>query len=84
MNLRKNLNFRINIIVCVCFTVIALTKSQDTPLVATEYGPVLGSVGFSVSGRPFNSFRGIPYAAPPIGDLRFRVRILNFFRINLY
>lgn len=55
------------------FFILTLTKSEDTALVTTIYGPVFGSVETSKNGRPFNSFRGIPYASPPIGDLRFRV-----------
>lgn len=38
-------------------------------------GQVRGSEMTSEAGRSFYAFRGIPYAKPPIGDLRFRVRI---------
>jgi para-nitrobenzyl esterase len=42
-------------------------KSDRTPVVHTESGPVQGYVNQGVS-----LFLGIPYAAPPVGDLRWR------------
>src|SRR5579863_5175743 len=42
-------------------------SSQD-PILATSAGSVQGTV--MPSG--VHSFKGIPYAAPPVGDLRFR------------
>jgi hypothetical protein len=48
--------------------------SERSPLVTIpELGQVRGSKMVSSSGRNFYAFRGIPYAKPPIGDLRFRV-----------
>jgi hypothetical protein len=41
--------------------------------VETIYGPVKGSTEKSRNGKPFCSFRGIPYATPPIGEIRFKV-----------
>ncbi len=37
-------------------------------------GQVRGSQMTSQVGRSFYAFRGIPYAKPPVGDLRFSVR----------
>lgn len=42
-------------------------------IVETTYGPVFGSKRTSILGDDFYSFRGIPYAKPPLGDLRFKV-----------
>lgn len=59
----------------------------DAPLVETSEGYVRGTTSFSRNGRVFNIYRGIPYAKPPVGDLRFQVIIsmnLNFqFRKSL-
>jgi len=38
-----------------------------TTVVGTDAGPVVGTVGQAV-----RTFQGIPYAAPPVGDLRWR------------
>jgi len=37
-------------------------------------GKIQGSILISRSGRKFNAFQGIPYAKPPISDLRFEVK----------
>jgi len=36
-------------------------------------GKVIGSFSSSSNGRNYSAFRGIPYAKPPIGELRFKV-----------
>lgn len=40
--------------------------------VRTEDGRVIGRYMTSVSGRTIRAFMGIPYAEPPVDDLRFR------------
>lgn len=35
------------------------------------------------SGRMFFSFKGVPYAEPPLGDLRFKVRTTSINRMLL-
>lgn len=44
----------------------------ETTIIETNYGPVRGIKRTSAVGEQFYSFRGIPYAKPPIGDLRFK------------
>lgn len=44
-------------------------------LTETEYGKVRGIKKLSVLNGKYLSFTGIPYAKPPIGNLRFKVRI---------
>lgn len=39
----------------------------------TEYGKVRGVKATSAVDTEYISFFGIPYAAPPIGELRFKV-----------
>ena len=51
------------------------TCQQPTVNIPT-LGSVIGSQMASVSGRTFHAFRRIPYAQPPVGDLRFKVRKL--------
>ncbi|KAJ3640836.1 hypothetical protein Zmor_027373 [Zophobas morio] len=41
------------------------------PVVQTPLGSIKGSFRKSIQNRTFSSFEGIPYAKPPIGDLRF-------------
>nr|CAD7256157.1 unnamed protein product [Timema shepardi] len=46
-------------------------SSQDSPLVTIAQGSLIGSVMTSHCGRKFYTFQSIPYARPPVGDLRF-------------
>ncbi|XP_035679799.1 uncharacterized protein LOC118418078 [Branchiostoma floridae] len=44
------------------------------PIVSTASGKVRGTVQYTndLPDKPIYTFKGIPYAAPPVGDLRFR------------
>lgn len=44
----------------------------DELVVSTAYGKVKGIIQHSRNNRSFLAFKGIPYAKPPVGDLRFR------------
>ncbi|XP_071500051.1 uncharacterized protein [Diadema antillarum] len=65
------------------FIVVSVTDSEDTTL-----GQVRGTVRTAdegVGGRRIASFLGLPYAEPPIGDLRFRnSRILEDWGENTF
>ena len=39
-------------------------------MIETSLGPVSGSLRNTTKGRPYHSFQGLPYAAPPVGSLR--------------
>jgi para-nitrobenzyl esterase len=52
-------------LLAIAFTHAATTKTQDT--IKTESGEVQGTIQDSVL-----SFKGIPFAAPPVGDLRWK------------
>lgn len=46
-------------------------SSAELPVVRTDRGLVAGT-RINVGGRDIDAFLGIPYAEPPVGDLRFR------------
>lgn len=57
------------------FSVLFLILQASDPIVRTKNGQVRGQLNATVDAKtPYYAFRGIPYAKPPIGDLRFRVR----------
>ena len=54
---------------------------MDNLIVETFYGKVKGVKDKDIDNNEFYSFKGIPYAKPPINELRFQVRLnypLNF------
>lgn len=66
-----------------CFGVNCAPKSvtSESPVVKTKSGELLGKVATTLlDQRKFYSFQGIPYAKPPVNQLRFRV---SKFTINL-
>jgi len=61
----------------ICFLVsvaviVRATWAEDEPVVKTSTGPVKGYQTKSYEGRTVTAFEGIPYAKPPVGDLRFK------------
>ncbi len=45
----------------------------DSDIINTHYGALSGLLGVSRGGVKYYRFCGIPYARPPVGDLRFQV-----------
>ena len=43
-------------------------------ILTTKQGILKGGIEKSRGGRSFYSFYGIPFAEPPVGELRFKVR----------
>lgn len=63
------------------FSVLTLSNAdvQRTSVVQTNSGPVQGATLTTAwNGIEYSSFKGIPYAAPPIGNRRFRVNYKNY------
>lgn len=62
--------------------------SVTGPVVKTKDGLLRGKAAFTGEGTRYWSFQGIPYAKPPVGDLRFKVgtavkyRQLPSFAVN--
>nr|XP_053653251.1 esterase FE4-like isoform X4 [Cherax quadricarinatus] len=48
------------------------SEAGERPVVATQDGRIAGFKEFSTEGKPFYSFQSIPFAKPPIGNLRLR------------
>ncbi|XP_045594339.2 carboxylic ester hydrolase [Procambarus clarkii] len=49
-----------------------LGEISDVPVVTTISGEVSGVLEQSLGGKTFYSYYSIPYAEPPVGDLRFK------------
>lgn len=49
---------------------VTLTLAVDL-VVPTEYGNIQGAISYSDAGPPVRVWRGVPFAAPPVGNLRF-------------
>ena len=48
-----------------------LDEHQRSPVVQTESGAVVGKIETLPLGRSVHEYLGIPYAEPPVGELRF-------------
>jgi len=64
--------FALLLLVVVCM----LPQAHADCVVTIAQGTARGSVMTSFHGRDFCSYRGIRYAEPPVGELRFRVSML--------
>lgn len=55
------------------FLLFNVAFSLHDPVVQTKYGTIIGSNLNTSSGQTIEFFGGIPYAKPPVGELRLEV-----------
>ena len=68
-------NTRITTVLHVLFNVLIIVNYviSYVPLVTIKNGTLEGTIMKTRKGRDLLGFRGIPYATPPLGSLRFEV-----------
>lgn len=59
-------------------SVLFLSAVYCDPVVKITKGVIRGQTLKSRDGRDYQSFTGIPYAKPPVDDLRFKVLLLFY------
>lgn len=70
------------VLVLYLILVDGLLNGSD-PTVHTKWGVIRGKWSRSARDQRVANFLGIPYALPPVGDLRFKVRNLRSIICNL-
>nr|XP_032511501.1 acetylcholinesterase-like [Danaus plexippus plexippus] len=64
--------FNLFIILQLIITAVVATDKNNDPIVRIQEGKLRGVGGKLVDGSQYYSFKGIPYATPPLGNLRFK------------
>ena len=54
-----------------CFNVSLAEEDKETKIIQTGSGPIRGKVVLK-NDKEYYEFRGIPFAQPPVGKLRFK------------
>ncbi|CAL1544001.1 unnamed protein product [Lymnaea stagnalis] len=62
---------RVSTLFCVLVLYVVASKAQETGVVNTPAGRVRGLKVTASNGQSLWTFRGIPFAQPPVGQLRF-------------
>ena len=57
----------------VFISLFQLSYQLEAPIIQTKSGKISGIIEESFSGINYFSYLGIPFAEPPIGNLRFKV-----------
>lgn len=60
--------------VLIAFVLISGFICEIENILRLNQGQIIGSFLKSREGRVFKAYQGIPYAKPPVGDLRFKVK----------
>lgn len=66
-----------------CAIILLLTSRclcQEDVLLEISQGTLNGMVKYDRKGGPIYSFQSIPFGKPPIGNLRFKVRLCISFK----
>ncbi|XP_042892945.1 acetylcholinesterase-1-like [Penaeus japonicus] len=61
------------VLMVLAWAVVAGEEGVAAPIVGTAGGEVSGLQEQSTKGKTFYSYYAIPFAQPPVGDLRFKV-----------
>ncbi|KAG8193034.1 hypothetical protein JTE90_028150 [Oedothorax gibbosus] len=76
MGIRTQMGIRTYCIVLVLFVCkCAGQQDRDLPLVSTKSGQIRGKVLKLTDGKEVAAFLGIPFAEPPLGELRFKAPV---------
>ncbi len=55
----------------------ARKNKAPSPIVRTKNGQLVGITSLSRDGKKFYEYNGIPYAKPPVGELRYEVNTFD-------
>lgn len=81
----NTMRHRENLILLSCVLLFAFSAVHaGAPTVRTRNGTLEGLVMQTRRGRDFIGFRGIPYATPPLGELRFQVDFPVYYETHNY
>lgn len=58
---------------CVLAALVSASLGLEYPEVLSPLGKVRGYYRTTDGGRNISAFEGVPYAKPPVGELRFKV-----------
>lgn len=58
-----------------CFCLFLLIFLTEGVKITTPQGKINGDIKKTLNGREFEAYLGIPYAKPPVDELRFKVSI---------
>ena len=60
-----------NALLCACNYPGEFDKNENLPVIQTESGAVVGKIETLPHGKSVHEYLGIPYAEPPVDELRF-------------
>jgi len=80
LKLRRLFQFLLLLALVAAFAVLfGGSQAQNPQVTLPGLGTMEGYIGNSfISERPFNHFRGVPFATPPVDNLRFKVCEIHF------